>query len=145
VVVAAALAYLFFPRSGSNPLRAPSEIVGNHQSGSQVAVAVLNLDSEPTQRSGDDAPRTGELQRLPRKQLDLTINLPRGMEEGSYEVEMDADNDKPLFTVTGNARLQNGLTVLVVNLDLSHVAPGKYRVRIRRQGESWRDSYVFVS
>jgi hypothetical protein len=106
---------------------------------------MLNLDSEPTQRSGEGAPKAGELQRLPRKQLELTINLPRGLEEGLYDVEMDTGNDNPLFTVTGNAKLENGLTVLVVKLDLSPLAPGKYRVRIRRQGESWRDSYVVVS
>ena len=144
LVAAAVLVYFLFPHSTSNQ-RGPSEIVVNHQQRGHFAVAMLNLDSEPTQRGGDGAPKAGEFQRLPRKQLELTINLPRGLEEGLYDVEMDRDSDPPLFTVTGNAKLENGLTVLVVKLDLSALAPGKYRVRIRRQGESWRDSYVVVS
>ena len=142
LIIAAALVYVLSSRP--NAQRSPGEIV-RRQPGGQVAVAMLNLDSEPTQRSGDGAARAGELQRLPRKQLDLTINLPRGLDEGLYEVEIDADTDNPILTATGNAKLENGLTVLVVKMDLSHLSPGKYRVRIRRQGESWRDSYVFVS
>src|ERR1043165_4370792 len=144
IVVAAVLLYLFFPRAGSN-VGDPPEIAGNHQPGNHVAIAMLNLDSEPTQRSGDGTTRTGELQHLPRKELDLTINLPRGMEEGTYDVELDANSEKALLSTAGIAQIQNGLTVVVVNMDLSHFAPGKYRIRIRRQGESWRVSYVFIS
>jgi hypothetical protein len=145
VAVAAVLFYFLYPRAANNPGRQPSEIVGNSEQGDRLAIAMLNLDSEPTQRSGDASGRTGELQRLPRKEIKLTINLPRGMEEGAYDVEVDTDTERPLFTVSGTAQVQNGLTVLVVKIDLSHLTPGKYRIRIRRQGESWRDSYVIVS
>jgi hypothetical protein len=145
VAVAAVLFYFLFPRAANKPGRQPSEIVGNSGQGDRLAVAMLNLDSEPTQRSGDGGGRTGELQRLPRKEIKLTINLPRGMEEGTYDVEVDTDTERPLFTLSGNAEVQNGLTVLVVKMDLSQLTPGKYRIRIRRQGESWRDSYVIVS
>jgi hypothetical protein len=143
-VVAAVLLYLLLPRSASKPGGAPSEIVGNQQTGGQVAVAMLNLDSQPTQRSGDGASQAGELQRLPRKPLNLTINLPRGLEEGEYEVQVAADPAKPLLTVSGNAQIQNGLTVLVVRVDLSRISPGKYRIAIRREGGSWRHTYVVV-
>ena len=145
IVVAATLLYILYPRSANGPGQPPGEIVRTPAQADQVAVAMLNLDSEPTQRSGDGGARTGELQRLPRTQVSLTINLPRGMEEGAYDVEMDADTGKPLFTISGSAQIQSGLTVLVVKMDLSTLTPGKYRIRIRRQGESWRASYVVVS
>lgn len=143
-VIAAVLLYLFLPRPTLTPRGSPSEIAGNHQTAGQVAVAMLNLDSQPTQRSGDGASQAGELQRLPRKPLNLTINLPRGLEEGEYEVQMAADPAKPLFTVSGTAQIQNGLTVLVVRMDLSRLSPGKYRLAIRRQGAAWRYAYVVV-
>ena len=144
VAVIAAVLYFLLPRSTSKLGGAPSEIVGNQQPAGQVAVAMLNLDSQPTQRGGEGASQAGELQRLPRKPLNLTINLPRGLEEGEYEVQVAADPTKPLFTVSGNAQVQNGLTVLVVRMDLSQISPGKYRVAIRRQGGAWRYAYVVV-
>jgi hypothetical protein len=143
-VIAAVLLYLLFPRPTSKPGGSPSEIVGNQQTAGQLAVAMLNLDSQPTQRGGEGASQAGELQRLPRKPLNLTINLPRGLDEGEYEVQMAADPTKPLFTVSGNAQIQNGLTVLVVRMDLSQISPGKYRVAIRRQRGAWRYAYVVV-
>jgi hypothetical protein len=145
VALAAVLFYFLYPRAANNQGRQPSEIVGNSGQRDRLAVAMLNLDSEPTQRSGERSARTGELQRLPRKEINLTINLPRGMEDGAYDLEMDTDTDRPVFTLSGNAEVRNGLTVLVVRMDLSRLTPGKYLIRIRRRGESWRDSYVIVS
>ena len=107
-------------------------------------VAMLNLDSETTERSVGGQRHTTEVQRLPRKRLDLTINLPRGLEGGQYELALSKDDNPPLLTITGQAKIEDGLTVLRVQPDLSGLSPGSYRLRIRREGSTWHDSEVLL-
>lgn len=109
-----------------------------------VSVAMLNLDSETTVRSDGGQRHTTELQRLPRKRLDLTINLPRGLEAGQYELAFSKDDSPPRLTLRGQAKIEEGLTVLRVQPDLSALPPGRYHLRIRRNGSAWRDSEVLL-
>jgi len=108
-----------------------------------LPVAMLNLDSETSVRSNRDERHTTELQRLPRKRLDLTVNLPRGLEAGAYELAFSRE-DPPLLTLTGQAIIEDGLTVLRLQADLSALAPGQYQLRIHREGSSWRESQVLL-
>ena len=109
-----------------------------------VSVAMLNLDSETTVRSDGGQRHTTELQRLPRKRLDLTVNLPRGLEAGQYELAFSRDDSPPMLTLRGQAKIEEGLTVLRVEPDLSGLPPGRYHLRIRREGSAWRDSEVLL-
>jgi hypothetical protein len=151
VVIAAIAAYVVYSGAPSPPR--PGQIAGggnpkqpSQESGASggLSVAMLNLDSETSLRSNGDQPRTTELQRLPRKRLDLTVNLPRGLEAGTYEVVLSKDNGPPLLTVTGEAKIEGGLTMLHLQPDLSQLVPGQYRLRIRRDGSAWRDSQVIL-
>jgi hypothetical protein len=109
-----------------------------------LAVAMLNLDSETTVRGADSERGSTELQRLPRNRLDLTVNLPRGLEEGVYELELSKDDGAAALSVKGYARIEDGLTVLHVQPDFSGLKSGQYHLRIRRQGSAWRDSEVLL-
>jgi hypothetical protein len=109
-----------------------------------LPVAMLNLDSETSVRSNGDERHTTELQRLPRKRLDLTVNLPRGLEGGAYELALSHEDGSPLLTLRGEATIEDGLTVLRLQADLSALAPGQYQLRIRREGSSWRESQVLL-
>jgi hypothetical protein len=48
------------------------------------------------------------------------------------------------LTLTGQARIEDGLTVLHIRPDLSGLAPGQYNLRIRREGSAWRESQVLL-
>ena len=107
-------------------------------------VAMLNLDSEPSLRGGDGKIQTGASQRLPRRRLDLTINLPRGMEEGLYNLQISKTATQPVLFTSGQARIENGLTVLRLQVDLTHFTPGMYHLKIGRPGMAWRESDIFL-
>ena len=153
VVIAAIAAYVVYSGAPSPPRQLPGQIAGGGNSkqpspksgaADGPSVAMLNLDSETSLRSNGDQPRTTELQRLPRKRLDLTVNLPRGLEAGTYELVLSKNDSPPLLTMTGEAKIEGGLTMLHVQPDLSQLAPGQYRLRIRRDGSAWRDSQIIL-
>jgi hypothetical protein len=101
--------------------------------------AVLNLESQSEVRGADKRP-AGELQRLPRKPLALSIYLPFGSEPGEYEVRLlTHENDaQPIATFRATAQVENGLTVLRLTMDLSSVSPGQHVLATRHGTETWR-------
>jgi hypothetical protein len=74
---------------------------------------------------------------LPRHRLSLKITLPLASPPGAYNIQVLREVDKPLAAASGDARTENGLTLLVVKLDLSTFVPGKYLVGIRRESRDW--------
>lgn len=114
---------------------------------SPVLTAVLNLESESITRSvPSDTPNVaGEVQRIPRGHLSLSIYLPLGSEAGDYEVQLlkNPTDHVPLTTSTGTAHIENGLTILRITPDFSPYEPGTYIIAIRRGTGSWR-YYRFV-
>lgn len=112
---------------------------------SPVLTAVLNLESESVTRSvPSGAPNVaGDLQRIPRGRLALSIYLPLGSEAGQYEVHLlkNLSDQTPLATSSGTAQIENGLTIL--RPDLSPFDPGTYILAIRRGTGTWR-YYQFV-
>lgn len=73
---------------------------------------------------------------LPRGRLDLKIFLPVGSEAGKYEVHVSSKLGKTVVTATGSAVIQNGITVLKVNLDTFRLNPGNYLLGIGQPGEA---------
>jgi hypothetical protein len=144
--------YFLFARAAKTPIRNGTSVVENGTGTSpktpappSVAVAMLNLDSEPSFRGSNSTQPPGTFQRLPRKDLDLTINLRRGMDEGQYEIQIGRANGAPVLSASGRARIENGLTVLRVRVDLSRFEPGQYVLRIRPAGSAvWRESAVVL-
>jgi methionine-rich copper-binding protein CopC len=154
MIVAGIVVYVFSTRAvspghqaapqvarGASEKQPPQKLAGPEDG---LSVAMLNLDSETTVRSDGGQRHTTELQRLPRKRLDLTINLPRGLEAGQYELAFSQDHSPPMLTLRGQAKIEEGLTVLRVQPDLSELPPGRYHLRIRREGSAWRESEVLL-
>ena len=79
----------------------------------------------------------GDLPRLPRGKLSLSILLPIGSEDGMYDVALIGSSRQPLLTATGSAKLQDFVEVLPVMLNLADLAPGPYELRIRRAQTPW--------
>ena len=121
----------------------PSQPNQPPQAGSQSPVlsAVLNLESESITRSPGGSPTiAGELQRIPRGRLALSIYLPTGSEAGQYDVQVltTVSDQTPLVTSSGTAAIENGLTILRIAPDLSTLDPATYILSIRRGTGPWR-------
>jgi hypothetical protein len=69
--------------------------------------------------------------------LSLSIFLPVGSEEGTYDVALVDSSERSLREAEGQARLRNFVQVLPVELNLSDVSPGLYELRIRRAQMPW--------
>ncbi len=115
-----------------------------------ILTAVLNLESESTTRTVPQPgtpPAVGELQRVPRGRLSLSIYLPLGSQPGSYEIHLlnNQSDSTPLATFSGTAEIENGLTVLRISPDFSQQETGTYIIAIRHEKESWRYYRVALS
>jgi len=100
----------------------------------------MALDLRPFAPSRDDqtaaAPPTPL---LPRENVAVSAELPLGSETGKYEIRLMDDQLRVVQQTTGEAALQNHEVRLSVRLDLRKLAPGGYRLWIRREDRSWRD------
>lgn len=74
---------------------------------------------------------------LGREPEELTIRLPFGSKAGRYEVQLLKTADIPLLSVNGEAKIENGLTMLKVRMDLSSYEPGSYFFGIRQIPWDW--------
>jgi len=76
--------------------------------------------------------------------LALTVQLPTGSDVGLYEVEIRDSNQQPIRAARGRAEFQNGITKLLLNVDLQSVRPGEYEFRWRPADLSWRSHQILV-
>jgi len=99
--------------------------------------AALDLKDRSVARGEAGHPSRTEPLILPPKRLDLTIYLPVGSESGIYQVQLLKKIDEPLMTLTGEARIEHGNTVLRAPIDLTHVAPGAILIGLRQPPSDW--------
>lgn len=110
--------------------------------------AVLNFETLSRERGvSERATQPLELQRIPRGLLSLSMYLPKGSEPGEYQVALlkSKSDETPLAAASGTARIENGLTVLVISIDCSQVEAGTYMIAFRHDSESWRYAAIAVS
>jgi hypothetical protein len=98
---------------------------------------LLDLRDTSRTRSAGGQTAAAKPHVLPAKRLDLTILLPIGSEPGRYDIQWLKDVDKPLLSTSGNASVENGVTVLRVKLDLSRQTPGNYLIGLRQPPSDW--------
>jgi hypothetical protein len=67
----------------------------------------------------------------------LTIRLPIGSKAGKYEIQFLKSADQPLFSVGGEARIENGVTAVTTRVDLSKYEAGKYFIGVRQVPWDW--------
>jgi hypothetical protein len=127
----------------------PQVSQGQRDGQAPAVAAVLNLESESITRSlpGGRPDVGGEIQRIPRSRLSLSIYLPVGSESGEYEVQLlrKPTDQAPLSTSSGTAQIENGLTILRITPDFSPYAAGTYVLAIRRGTGSWRYYEIVLS
>jgi hypothetical protein len=111
----------------------------------QPTELVLDLRHKGVTRGATPEPQENEaVPRLPRGKLALSIYLPIGSEEGIYEVALFTSTGEPLSGAGGEARLENFIVILPVELDLANLAPGPHELRIRRVGTLWNTYSVLL-
>jgi hypothetical protein len=92
--------------------------------------AVLDLRNTSANR-GSDATGSDEPPKLLRMRERVLIYLPVGV-EGSFRLDIFDEADRLVATTSGDAKIEDSLSVLLMPLDLSHQSPGIYSFRLRR-------------
>lgn len=95
----------------------------------------INLQNRSVPR-GDRTPAEKPLA-VPRQHLRLSIELPLASEPGLYEAQILSSPDHPLVQSSGTATMNDGLTVLRIEMDLRSVPSGKYFLGFRRPPWDW--------
>jgi hypothetical protein len=105
------------------------------QHNQQMARAVVDLRDRSLARGTE--PQTEPPLEIPRNASHLEIYLPLGSSDGSYDVRVASARGEPLFSGTGEAKLQQGSTVLRIDLGMSLTKPDRYLLQIRRGNSEW--------
>jgi hypothetical protein len=104
---------------------------GLHETG------VLDLRAYSVQRGGQNPSSQTPLQ-LERGTRHLTVELPVGSKEGSYDLALLNGSGRELLHISGTAQLESHVMVLRVDLRVAEVPPGSYFVGLRQPGLEWR-------
>jgi len=99
--------------------------------------AALDLKDRSVARGEAGRPSNRGPLILPPKPLDLTIYLPIGSEPGIYQVQLLKKIDEPLMTVAGEARIEDGNTILRARIDLRYVGSGPILIGLRQPPSDW--------
>ena len=112
----------------------------------QYEIALLDLRNAAVSRSVERADSNSNVPPLEihRGLLTLTAQLPIGSDAGLYEVEIRDSNQQPIRAAMGRAEFQNGITKLLINVDLRSIQPGEYEFRWRPADLSWRSYQILV-
>ncbi len=114
------------------------------RSAEQPRELFLDLRYKGVTRGAPDPQDNDAPSRLPRSKLALSIYLPIGSEVGSYEVGLFSPKGEPLSGARGEARLENFMVILPVEMDLADLSPGPYELGIRRVGTLWNTYSVLL-
>ena len=99
--------------------------------------AVLDLRERSVVR-GQNPSDTGQAPlEIPRTAKHLVLDLPIGSKEGPCEVGLITDTGDELLRATGTAELQDHITGLRVDVDLTRIRPGKYSLGVRQPSLEW--------
>jgi hypothetical protein len=91
----------------------------------------LNLSTVSPAR-GPESPTRGSQRpvRVPTSPLDLTLTLPLGSQEGTYDVKLTAGG-RTLWSKSAQARLHKGKTLIQVEADFRQIPLGLYNLEVQ--------------
>jgi hypothetical protein len=99
--------------------------------------ASLDLKNRSVSRSVEKQTPKAQPLVLPARRLDLSIFLPIGSEAGRYDVQLLKKIDEPILSSTGDATIEQGITVLRARIDLSGQTSGNYLMGLRQSPSEW--------
>ena len=118
---------------------ARSEVPGDRRILLDLRMKGVSRSDTPDRQGDDDASP-----RLPRSRLSLSIQLPIGSEDGIYDVGLINSVGQSVLETRGEAKLQNYIVVLPVEVNLTNLAPGLYRLRLRRAQTQWNSYSILL-
>ena len=107
-----------------------------------LAITVNLASFSPTR--GEEAKDSANKIHLPPKLLRVSFLLPVGMEPGEYAVRLKDSAGTVLKDTRALGRLNDGITSVEVDLDLTAASRGSFSLMIRPPGLSWRTFPVLV-
>jgi len=123
------------PANAKSPEPPPPPVVPPVQKPKPQAIQVaLDLQHRGVARSGEKPESDLDLRR---GLLSMSIYLPIGSEEGTYEIQILDQNKKAVATAKGAARIRNRVNVLAVDIDTTLLPKGRYNLAIRQAGLGW--------
>ena len=103
----------------------------------QTAAAVtLDLRERSVSR-GSHTDATQPPLEIPHEAKHLTVEMPIGSKEGSYDVALISDAGEEVLRTTGTAQLENHLVILRADVNVAGVRPGSYSLALRQIGLEW--------
>jgi len=97
---------------------------------------VVDLEAFAVTRSGNEVPEHKTLI-LGHDREELVIHLPLASMEGLYEIKIVQGAGNALVSASGQAKMENGVTILTAKMDLSRLQPGGYSMCVRRVPWAW--------
>ena len=123
----------------------PEPRVAARQAPPAVAPLAMTVDLaslSPT-RGGEARGSTNQIH-LPPRFLRVTFLMPMGMEPGEYALLLKDSAGAVLKETESPARMNDGITSVVVDLDFTAARRGRFSLMIRPPGLSWRTFPVLV-
>lgn len=109
-----------------------------------LIAATLDYSNWTTERSASRPPSKREAPRVARARLALTLVLPIGTEDGSYDVQIRSASGKVVARGSGTAAWNDAAETLNVRLDLTTISGGAYTIAIRHADDSERTYPVLL-
>ena len=117
-------------------------VLRNQNPSSFAQTAVLDLRNRSLSRGGESNPTEPPLE-VNRAVKHLTVYLPLGSAEGSYEIRIATTAGDGVFATSGVASLKDSVTSIQVTVDLSSAPSGQYLFQVRRPNSEW-NSYPLI-
>ncbi len=125
------------------PPRHRNETVAEHNP--TALKAVLDFRNRTAERSDrKQPPNEAFAPHLRRAQLDLSIELPVGVEDGLYSVQFRNQAGQSVVNTAGTAAWDGAAETLAVAVDLRNLPPGDYVLAIRSGTSAWREYAVVL-
>ena len=106
---------------------------------------VLDFRNRTVERSDrEQSPNEPVAPHLRRALLDLSINLPIGVEEGMYSVQFRNQFGQSVVNAVGTAAWDGSAETLTTAVDLRNLASGEYILAVRQGNSAWREYAVIL-
>src|SRR2546427_3284837 len=111
----------------------------------KYSTVLVDLRNASATRTIEPSPSTSTPPiEIPRGLLALTIEFPIGSAAGPYEMEIRKPNQPPLRVAKGEAKIEDGITKLIINIDTSSIQPGEYEFGWRPVDFTWRHHPILI-
>jgi hypothetical protein len=98
--------------------------------------AILDLRDRSPARGTEVNPAEPPLE-IARSTSHLKIYLPLGSSEGEYTIRISGPGGEILFSKTGVAITQQGITSLIIDVNILSASPGPYVLQIQKVASEW--------